>query len=37
MNQKHLVTSLLEKANKYRSFAQWVGDGETVAHIGAGR
>ena len=33
MNQKHLVASLLEKANKYRDFARWVGDRETVQRI----
>jgi hypothetical protein len=33
VNQKQLVTGLLEKANKYRSFAQWVSDRETVQHI----
>ena len=33
MNQKHLVASLVEKANKYRNFARWVGDRETVQGI----
>jgi hypothetical protein len=33
VNQKHLVASLLEKANKYRDFARWIGDGETVQRI----
>jgi Zn-dependent oligopeptidase len=33
MNQKHLVASLVEKANKYRNFARWVGDRETVQRI----
>ena len=33
MNQKHLVASLVEKANKYRNFARWVGDRETVQVI----
>ena len=33
VNQKHLVASLLEKANKYRDFARWVGDRETVQRI----
>jgi hypothetical protein len=33
VNQKHLVASILEKANKYRDFARWVGDRETVQRI----
>ena len=33
VNQKHLVASILEKANKYRDFARWVGDSETVQRI----
>ena len=33
MNQKHLVARLVEKANKYRNFARWVGDRETVQVI----
>jgi len=33
VNQKHLVASLVEKANKYRNFARWVGDTETVHRI----
>ena len=33
MNQKHVVVSLLEKANKYREFARWVSDRETVHQI----
>ena len=33
MNQKQLVASLLEKADKYRNFARWVGDRETVQRI----
>jgi hypothetical protein len=33
VNQKHLVASLVEKANKYRNFARWVGDRETVQGI----
>ena len=33
MNQKQVVASLLEKANKYREFARWIGDRETVHHI----
>jgi hypothetical protein len=33
MNQRQVVASLLEKANKYREFARWVGDRETVHQI----
>lgn len=33
MDQKQVVISLLAKAHKYRSFARWVGDRETVQHI----
>ena len=33
VNQKHLVARLVEKANKYRNFARWVGDRETVRGI----
>jgi len=33
VNQKHLVASLVEKANKYRNFARWVRDTETVDRI----
>ena len=33
MNQKQVVASLLAKANKYREFARWIGDRETVHHI----
>jgi hypothetical protein len=33
VNQKHLVARLVEKANKYRNFARWVGDRETVQGI----
>jgi hypothetical protein len=33
VNQKHLVASLVEKANKYRNFTRWVGDGESVQRI----
>jgi hypothetical protein len=33
MNQKHMVASLLEKASKYREFARWIGDRETVQQI----
>jgi hypothetical protein len=33
VNQKHVVADLLEKANKYRNFARWVGDRETIQRI----
>ena len=33
MDQKQTVARLLEKANKYREFARWVGDRETVQRI----
>ena len=33
MDQKRSVARLLEKANKYRDFARWVGDLETVQRI----
>jgi hypothetical protein len=33
VDQKQIVSSLLEKASKYRSFARWVGDRETVQRI----
>jgi hypothetical protein len=33
MNQKEMVASLLAKANKYRNFARWVGDRQTVQSI----
>jgi hypothetical protein len=33
MNQKQVVASLLEKASKYRDFARWIGDRETVQQI----
>ena len=33
MDQKQLVTGLLEKADKYRGFARGVGDQETVQQI----
>src|SRR5712671_1664553 len=33
MNQKQVVASLLEKASKYREFARWIGDRETVHRI----
>src|SRR5450755_1903165 len=33
VNQKHFVASLVEKANKYRNFARWDGDRETVQVI----
>jgi hypothetical protein len=32
-NQKQVVASLLEKANKYREFARWIGDRETVQQV----
>jgi hypothetical protein len=28
VNQKHLVASLVEKANNYRNFARWVAIGK---------
>jgi hypothetical protein len=30
MDQKQVVARLLAKANKYRDFARWVGDRQTV-------
>jgi Protein of unknown function (DUF2934) len=33
VDQKQTVTRLLDKANKYREFARWVGDRETVQRI----
>ena len=33
MDRKQVVSSLLTKANKYRNFARWVGDRETVQGI----
>ena len=33
MDQKQVVASLLETANKYREFARWIGDRETVQQI----
>ena len=33
MDQKQIVISLLAKASKYRDFARWVGDRETVQRI----
>jgi len=33
VDQKQTVARLLEKANKYREFARWVGDRETVQRI----
>ena len=33
MDQKQTVARLLEKVNKYRDFARWVGDSETVQRI----
>jgi cell fate (sporulation/competence/biofilm development) regulator YlbF (YheA/YmcA/DUF963 family) len=33
LDQKNVVASLLEKANKYRELARWVTDSETVQRI----
>lgn len=33
MDQKQVVASLLAKANKYRDFARWIGDRQTVQSI----
>jgi hypothetical protein len=33
VDQKQIVISLLAKASKYRDFARWVGDRETVQRI----
>jgi Protein of unknown function (DUF2934) len=33
VDQKQTVARLLAKANKYRNFARWVGDRETVRRI----
>jgi hypothetical protein len=33
VDRKQIVGGLLMKANKYRSFAGWIGDRETVQHI----
>jgi hypothetical protein len=33
VNQKQVVGHLLAKANKYRQFARWVSDRETVQRI----
>ena len=33
MNRMHLVGCLLTKAQKYRSFARWIGDRETAQRI----
>jgi hypothetical protein len=33
MDQKQLVAHLLEKARKYRGYARWVGDRQTVKSI----
>jgi len=33
MDQKQVVANLLAKANKYRDFARWVGDRQTVQNI----
>jgi hypothetical protein len=33
VDHRHIVASLLAKANKYRDFARWIGDRETVQRI----
>jgi hypothetical protein len=33
VDRKQTVAGLLAKANKYRSFARWIGDRETVQRI----
>jgi hypothetical protein len=33
VDQKQFVRHLLTKANKYRQFAEWIGDQETVRRI----
>jgi hypothetical protein len=33
VDQKQIVRHLLAKADKYRQFAQWIGDHETVRRI----
>ena len=33
MDQKQIVAQLLRKADKYRNFARWVADQETVQRI----
>jgi hypothetical protein len=33
VDQRQTVSSLLAKANKYREFARWIGDRETVRRI----
>jgi len=33
VDQRQTVASLLAKANKYHSFARWIGDRETVQRI----
>ena len=33
MDRKQIVAELLAKAKKYRNFARWVGDRETVQQI----
>jgi hypothetical protein len=33
VDQRQTVASLLAKANKYREFARWIGDRETVRNI----
>lgn len=35
MNQKHIVADLLAKADKYRGFANWMTDSQTVRAIQA--
>src|SRR4051794_27126164 len=33
MDRKQLVSRVLAKANKYRSYSRWIGDSETAASI----
>jgi hypothetical protein len=35
MNRKQLVSSVLAKAKKYRSFTRWISDWETAERISA--
>jgi hypothetical protein len=35
MDRKQLVSRLLAKAKKYRSFTRWISDGETAQRISA--
>jgi Protein of unknown function (DUF2934) len=35
VDERQIVASLLAKAKKYRSFARWIGDRETVQRISA--